>query len=56
MRELFLEMDCTNPELQEAMELEKVKQWKPARLTHYETLRRAMQQYDAVQERRRVPA
>jgi ABC-type phosphate/phosphonate transport system substrate-binding protein len=55
MRELFLEMDRTDPELHEAMELEKVKQWKPARLTHYETLRRAMQQYDAAQKRRRVP-
>jgi ABC-type phosphate/phosphonate transport system substrate-binding protein len=56
MRALFLEMDRSDPELQEAMQLEMVTQWKPARLTHYQTLSRAVQQFDAVQRRRKVSA
>lgn len=48
MRELFVEMDSTDPELREAMELQVVKKWQPARLTHYGTLRRAVEQFDAV--------
>ena len=41
MTELFLEMSYDDPELQPFMELEYVKQWKPARTTHYETIDRA---------------
>ena len=41
MTELFLEMSYDDPELQPYMELEYVKQWKPARTTHYESIERA---------------
>ena len=41
MTELFLEMSYDDPELQPFMELEYVKQWKPARITHYESIDRA---------------
>ncbi len=41
MTELFLEMSYDDPELQPFMELEYVKQWKPARTTHYESIDRA---------------
>ena len=38
MTELFLEMSYDDPELQPFMELEYVKQWKPGRTTHYESI------------------
>lgn len=41
MKELFLEMSYDDPELRPFMELEYVKQWKPARMTHYEAIDRA---------------
>ena len=41
MTELFLEMSYDDPELQPFMELEYVKQWKPGRTTHYESIDRA---------------
>ena len=41
MSELFLEMSYDDPELQTFMELEYVKQWKPARTTHYESIDKA---------------
>jgi phosphonate transport system substrate-binding protein len=41
MKELFLEMSYDDPELQPFMELEYVKQWKPARTTHYGPIYRA---------------
>ena len=41
MKELFLEMSYDDPELHTFMEMEYVKQWKPARTTHYETIDRA---------------
>ena len=41
MTKLFLEMSYDDPELQPFMELEYVKQWKPARTTHYESIDRA---------------
>ena len=41
MTELFLEMSYDDPELQPFMELEYVKQWKPARETHYGSIDRA---------------
>jgi phosphonate transport system substrate-binding protein len=44
MRELFLQMPYTDddPELRHCMDLESVKKWLPARVTHYETMTRAM--------------
>lgn len=54
MFELCLEMNNNDPGLREAMELELVKQWKPARLTHYGTLQRAVEQFDAVTEKQKV--
>ena len=41
MTELFLEMSYDDPELQPFMELEYVKQWKPGRTTHYDSIDRA---------------
>ena len=41
MKELFLEMSYDDPELHTFMEMEYVKQWKPARTTHYGTIDRA---------------
>ena len=41
MTELFLEMSYDDRELQPFMELEYVKQWKPGRTTHYESIDRA---------------
>jgi ABC-type phosphate/phosphonate transport system substrate-binding protein len=42
MRELFLKMPYDDPELRPCMDLEAVKQWKPARVTHYQTIERAL--------------
>lgn len=42
MRELFLKMPYDDPELRPFMDLEAVKKWMPARLTHYETIERAL--------------
>lgn len=42
MRQLFLEMPYDNPELTHCMDLEWVKQWKPARTSHYKSIERAM--------------
>jgi len=42
MRELFLKMPYEDPELRPCMDLEWVKQWKPARMTHYKTIEDAL--------------
>ena len=42
MRELFLAMPYDDPELRPFMDLEWVKQWKPARVTHYKTIEDAL--------------
>ena len=42
MRELFLEMPYDDPELRPCMDLEYVKKWLPARVTHYKTIERAL--------------
>lgn len=42
MRDLFLEMPYDDPELRPCMDLEYVKQWRPARVTHYRTLEHAV--------------
>jgi ABC-type phosphate/phosphonate transport system substrate-binding protein len=42
MRELFLKMPYDDPELRPFMDLEWVKQWKPARVTHYKTIEDAL--------------
>lgn len=42
MRELFLKMPYEDPELRPFMDLEWVKQWKPARVTHYKTIDEAL--------------
>lgn len=42
MRELLLEMPYDDPELRPCMDLESVKQWKPARTTHYRTIEEAV--------------
>jgi phosphonate transport system substrate-binding protein len=42
MRELFLKMSFDDPELRPFMELEYVKQWKPARTTHYANIDSAL--------------
>jgi ABC-type phosphate/phosphonate transport system substrate-binding protein len=42
MRELFLKMPYDDPELRPCMDLEAVKEWKPARVTHYKTIERAL--------------
>ena len=50
MTELFLEMSYDDPELQPFMELEYVKQWKPGRTTHYESIERAWDFTDSLAE------
>lgn len=42
MRELFLKMPYEDPELRPFMDLEWVKQWKPARVTHYKSIEDAL--------------
>jgi ABC-type phosphate/phosphonate transport system substrate-binding protein len=42
MQQLFLEMPYDDPELRPCMDLEWVKQWKPARVTHYKTIEDAL--------------
>lgn len=42
MRELFLKMPYEDPELRPFMELENVKKWMPARVTHYKTIEGAL--------------
>jgi len=42
LRDLFLEMPYDDPELRPCMDLEYVKQWRPARVTHYQTLEHAV--------------
>ncbi|HEY5551086.1 MAG TPA: phosphate/phosphite/phosphonate ABC transporter substrate-binding protein [Opitutaceae bacterium] len=42
MRELFLEMPYDDPELRPCMDLEAVKEWRPARVSHYATIERAL--------------
>jgi ABC-type phosphate/phosphonate transport system substrate-binding protein len=42
MRDLFLEMPYSDPRLRPCMDLEYVKQWRPARVTHYRTLEHAI--------------
>ena len=52
MRELFLEMPYDDPELRPCMDLEYVKKWMPARVTHYKTIERAL---DLAQSPAEVP-
>ena len=42
MQELFLKMPYDDPELRPFMDLELVKQWMPARVTHYKTIEDAL--------------
>jgi len=42
MRDLFLQMPYDDPELRPCMELECVKKWMPARVTHYKTIEHAL--------------
>lgn len=42
LRDLLLEMSYDDPELRPYMQLEYVKQWQPARVSHYETVERAI--------------
>jgi len=42
MQELFLKMPYDDPELRPFMDLEWVKQWKPARVTHYKSIEDAL--------------
>lgn len=56
MKELFLEMSYDDPELRPFMEMEYVKQWKPARATHYETIDRAWDLVEALPEETLKPA
>lgn len=42
LRELMLKMPYDDPELRPCMDLECVKQWKPARTTHYQTIEEAV--------------
>jgi len=42
MRELFLKMPYDDPELRPFMDLEWVKKWMPARVTHYKTIENAL--------------
>ena len=48
MTTLFLEMSYDDPELKQFMELEYVKQWKPGRDTHYETINQAWDYTDSI--------
>jgi ABC-type phosphate/phosphonate transport system substrate-binding protein len=48
LRDLLLKMSYDDPELQPYMELEYVKQWMPARASHYALVERAMDQVQKV--------
>jgi phosphonate transport system substrate-binding protein len=55
MQELFLKMSYDDPELRPFMELEWVKQWKPARTTHYGSIESAFDLAVSIEALKRPP-